>query len=435
MVGASAARGRGAGSGIRLFGVVARSRSPRRSRRARGRRRRRSSAVVCRGRPSAANADRAVADSARRARPRLRLGPRWRRSSQPTFGRRRACQADSTSSLRTCALPTLVIDPCRRFSPEEVLRGHQADKGHELLCALEAVEVADLGDEQRERGERVDPGAGNAPRERAPATAPARPSSAIARSSASIWSRRFHEIDRVQVDMNVDLLGGVLEPLLGQPLAPNHTPGQAGQQAPWRRQNFDSRCRSRIRSRRASSRARTRSRAASSSGEGTWIGASSPPASRRASLRASRRIGLDPITGRLRRPAPAPPPRTRSRAERSTDRDRSRSDPPHSSSAPTASGRSSRARPPPRHRAASAPPATHRRGPPPAGSNERERSSPTATVVVESYMVGDLRMWLYRATPATHDRCVGADHSPPATGHHSPRGYGSILSNPRSCTT
>src|SRR5207245_10337356 len=30
--------------------------------------------------------------------------------------------------------------------------------------------------------------------------------------------------------------------------------------------------------------------------------------------------------------------------------------------------------------------------------------------------------------PATHDKCVGADHSPPATGHRSPRGYGSILS-------
>ena len=33
-----------------------------------------------------------------------------------------------------------------------------------------------------------------------------------------------------------------------------------------------------------------------------------------------------------------------------------------------------------------------------------------------------------RAYPATHDKCVGADHSPPATGHRSRRGYGSILS-------
>jgi putative transposase len=40
---------------------------------------------------------------------------------------------------------------------------------------------------------------------------------------------------------------------------------------PWRRQNFDSRCRSRIRSSRASSRARTKSRAASNSGEGTIL--------------------------------------------------------------------------------------------------------------------------------------------------------------------
>src|SRR3974390_2197922 len=36
-------------------------------------------------------------------------------------------------------------------------------------------------------------------------------------------------------------------------------------------------------------------------------------------------------------------------------------------------------------------------------------------------MVGDLRMWLYRVHPATHDKCVGADHSPPTTGHRSRR--------------
>jgi hypothetical protein len=43
-------------------------------------------------------------------------------------------------------------------------------------------------------------------------------------------------------------------------------------------------------------------------------------------------------------------------------------------------------------------------------------------------MVGDLRMWLYRAIPGNHDRCVGADHSLPATGRRRPSGYGSILS-------
>ena len=36
------------------------------------------------------------------------------------------------------------------------LGGHEPDEGHELLGRLEAVEVADLGD-QRERGQRVDP--------------------------------------------------------------------------------------------------------------------------------------------------------------------------------------------------------------------------------------------------------------------------------------
>jgi hypothetical protein len=35
-----------------------------------------------------------------------------------------------------------------------VLRGYEADEGHELLGAAEAAEVADLGDE-RERGQRV----------------------------------------------------------------------------------------------------------------------------------------------------------------------------------------------------------------------------------------------------------------------------------------
>jgi hypothetical protein len=52
-----------------------------------------------------------------------------------------------------------------------------------------------------------------------------------------------------------------------------------------------------------------------------------------------------------------------------------------------------------------------------------------SATVIDSLMVGDLCMWLYRATPATHDRCVGADHSLPATGRHARLGYGSILSS------
>jgi hypothetical protein len=36
-------------------------------------------------------------------------------------------------------------------------------------------------------------------------------------------------------------------------------------------------------------------------------------------------------------------------------------------------------------------------------------------------MVGDLRMWLYRATPGNPRHCAGADHSPTTSGrraHH-----------------
>jgi hypothetical protein len=43
-------------------------------------------------------------------------------------------------------------------------------------------------------------------------------------------------------------------------------------------------------------------------------------------------------------------------------------------------------------------------------------------------MVGDLRMWLYRAHPGNPRRCAGADHSLQATGRSQPRSGGSILS-------
>jgi len=42
----------------------------------------------------------------------------------------------------------------------------------------------------------------------------------------------------------------------------------------------------------------------------------------------------------------------------------------------------------------------------------QEPSSPTCTVAAGllSVMVGDLRMWLYRAHPGNPRRCAGADH-------------------------
>jgi len=43
-------------------------------------------------------------------------------------------------------------------------------------------------------------------------------------------------------------------------------------------------------------------------------------------------------------------------------------------------------------------------------------------------MVGDLRMWLYRAHPGNPRRCAGADHSRLVLGHRAPPGCGSILS-------
>src|SRR5262249_50367236 len=48
-----------------------------------------------------------------------------------------------------------------------VLRGHEADEGHELLGAREAAEVADLSDE-RERGQRVDAAQTTQPRHQLP---------------------------------------------------------------------------------------------------------------------------------------------------------------------------------------------------------------------------------------------------------------------------
>ncbi len=44
-------------------------------------------------------------------------------------------------------------------------------------------------------------------------------------------------------------------------------------------------------------------------------------------------------------------------------------------------------------------------------------------------MVGDLRMWLYRAHPGNPRRCAGADHCSPSIGQ-SRSSHGSILSSP-----
>jgi hypothetical protein len=64
-------------------------------------------------------------------------------------------QADSTSRRRTCPLPALVIDPCRRVSPQESLRGHHSDVDADRRPG-EPGPVADL-DSQTHRGQGGDP--------------------------------------------------------------------------------------------------------------------------------------------------------------------------------------------------------------------------------------------------------------------------------------
>jgi hypothetical protein len=153
------------------------------------RRRGRSSAAACRGRPSAASADRAAAGSATRARQRQRPGRAGdaRVRSRPSAGGG-ACQAASTRSRRTCALPNLGDRALPALLAGGVLGGHQADEGHQLLGGAEAIEVADLGHE-RERGpcrSRAD----NAAERPAPATGPAQPSRGSRAPAAQCARRR-----------------------------------------------------------------------------------------------------------------------------------------------------------------------------------------------------------------------------------------------------
>ncbi len=115
----------------------------------------------------------------------------------------------------------------------------------------------------------------------------------------------------------------------------------------------------------------------------------------------------------LRQPlAPGAPgrlPRSRRRAPRDTAADRTPSGPPHSSSAPLASGAA------PLHRllvVGQCPlceqlVGAHRRQP----NRARVHIQPTATVI-DSLMVGDLRMWLYRAVPGQPDAAASRATAP-----------------------
>jgi hypothetical protein len=98
--------------------------------------------------------------------------------------------------------------------------------------------------------------------------------------------------------------------------------------------------------------------------------------------------------------------------------------PPRSNNAPPASGATS-ARPPPSRTQACVRRATHRCGQRRVGSELACTSNPTVTAA-DSFMVGDLRMWLYRHTPATHDTAQAPANSSaetntaPRTGRRAP---------------
>ena len=66
--------------------------------------------------------------------------------------------------------------------------------------------------------------------------------------------------------------------------------------------------------------------------------------------------------------------------------------------------------------------------------NSRQTHRPRMHIQPHNYrptssMVGDLRMWLYRATPGNPRHSAGADHHHPATGHPALPGGNSILSS------
>jgi hypothetical protein len=199
---------------ITCSGVVARWRSPTRSRRDRGRRRPRSSGRACRGRPSAASAYSGALGSARHARGRARPGRASgaRARTRPSAGGGRARRTRPAGGGRGCA--DLGDRALSSLLAGGVLRRHQADEGHELLRRLEAAEVADLGDDP-ERGQRVHAAqAAQAGDERRPRPLRGRLGDRpLERRDAGV-----DEVDRVQVGVERQLRGGVLEALLREPL-------------------------------------------------------------------------------------------------------------------------------------------------------------------------------------------------------------------------
>lgn len=118
------------------------------------------------------------------------------------------------------ALPALVA--------RGALGGDEADEGHELLRPLEAREVADL-DGKCECGQRVDTAQAAQPAdERAP-----RPLlGALADRLLERTDAVVDEVERVQVGVEGELLGGKREALLGEPAAPGHGPGASRHEPP-----------------------------------------------------------------------------------------------------------------------------------------------------------------------------------------------------------
>jgi hypothetical protein len=142
----------------------------------------------------------------------------------------------AVADLRDRALPAPLAG--------RVLGRNQTIEGHELPRAAEATEVADLGG-QRKRRQGVDPAQTAQPSNQLP------PRLLLGRLSdrpLELLDPAVDEIDGVQVGVEGDLLGSMLEALLAEPLPTHDRPVLVGSSRPWRRQNFDRRCRSRIRS-------------------------------------------------------------------------------------------------------------------------------------------------------------------------------------------
>jgi hypothetical protein len=352
---ASAARGRERwGQRVRSGWSV---RSPRRSRRARGRRRRRSSAVACRGRPSAASAGKpllaapgALDDGGV---PAALAAGELIADLRPPAGAPGGLDQQAThvrvADLRDRALAALLT--------RGVLRGHQANEGHELLGGVEAAEVADLG-HQGERGQSVDAAQAAQPGHQLAASSPARPP----RRSRARAPRSGGRRDRAR----------------------------AG------------RCRSFAAGRRTRCPARR-----------ATCAAPHPRTSRAALARAAGRTSTA-AGGRASDPAARPRAHAPDRAPLQLARwhvDRLQQ------TTGVKAGELARITPiglDPIARSLRHQPRRHHRA---LDTPLQEIAIETDTSVCGS--TGD--------TPATHDRCVGADHSPTTTGRRAPAGYGSIL--------